>query len=140
MRQLWVWLTSVCLFASVPFLLLLLLRAPYMPTFERITGLGQLLPTAFTLLGGGVRELGTVSGDRRKGMRNFTYRMSYVFGAASLAVWFSIQHDLVSRGGSLPYDVQHRNAWQSVVLLCMCAVIAAIGVLVATPAKEAGTR
>ncbi|OCB36717.1 hypothetical protein A5676_20285 [Mycobacterium malmoense] len=119
-------------------MILLFTHASYMPTFERITGLGQLLPTAFTLLGGGIRELGMMRKDRRTGMRNLMNRLAYAFGAVAIGVWGFMQHGIISRNGSVPYDVQHTNALQSVALLCMSAIVAAIAVLVATPPKVGG--
>lgn len=133
LKRLGWWVLFVCLISAIPYGVVALFDATYMPPLERMTGTGQLLLTGFAFLGGGVRELHDMPVGLRPGRRKAFGGMSVVFGGFSLAVYGVMTGQLIAANGALTSDQLQDNAWKSVGLFSLCAAIAVLAVLTATP-------
>lgn len=132
-KRLRLWALSGCALAAVPYILVLFIRTPNLPWLEKVSGLGQLLPTALALLGGGLAELLTMP-TGNKGSRDEMLWAGFIFGILSIGLWAIIQVDSANaKDGVLPYDQLQLYSWSSLILFIICAVIAGIAVLIATP-------
>lgn len=98
---------------------------------ERSTGAGQLLFTGFGLIAGMYKEMHEMPDGLRKGLRKFVF-FSSLFTAAIALIFYGVVTEEAGRGGVSP-ERQHEVAQFSIKLFCLCALISAVGVLVATP-------
>ncbi|MFV8160762.1 hypothetical protein ACNQVK_01170 [Mycobacterium sp. 134] len=143
------WFLAVCVPVSIPFAILVAVgilsdafgsapEVPYLPLFERLTGLGQLLPTGLALLYTGTRELfsdevpAPITSPRGKGL----YGATWFFGAIAVTVFVLIQRTVLDMQGSVPYDTQQGQAWTSLGLFAVCAWITFTNVYLSTPAPK----
>jgi hypothetical protein len=132
-KRLELWFISVCGLGAVPYILVLFIRSQHLPWLEKVSGLGQLLPTGLALLGTGLAELLTMPSNKKKGRDELIYAV-VVFGVLSVGLWAIIQVDAAdSANGVLPFDAMHGYAWASLILVAVCVLIAGISVLLATP-------
>lgn len=145
-KYVWSWFVTVCMPASIPFVVLIIIGvlavrlrfvpdAPYLPMFERLTGLGQLIPTGLALLGSGLREL-TKSKGVSHGRREKSVSTAWTFGICSMVIFAGIQVDLILSHGSVPYGDQRWLAVTSLLVFGLCALLAANFVYVSIPAAE----
>ncbi|WP_142282933.1 hypothetical protein [Mycobacterium aquaticum] len=140
------WFLAVCVPVSIPFAVvvavgvlsscfsLLLSETLYLPLFERLTGLGQLLPTGLALLYAGSKDLFSADAPARSTPKGKAlYGVTWFFAAIVLVVVTMIQLTVLQKHGSVPYDTQQVMAWISLLIFAICAVIAFTNIYLSTP-------
>lgn len=141
------WFLAVCVPVSIPFAILagvgilsscvglfLMAEAPYLPLFERLTGLGQLLPTGLALLYAGSKDAHSAEGPARSSPKGKAIHAgTWTFGILVGAFFTLVQYAVLQKQGAVPYDTQHQIAWISLGLFAVCAWIAFWNVYLSTP-------
>ncbi|WP_396912824.1 hypothetical protein [Mycolicibacterium sp.] len=141
------WFFATCLPALFPFAVvvfvglfstgwsLVLSEGLYLPLFERLTGLGQLLPTGLAFMYAASKDFYLGDAPARQTLRGRAiYGITFVLIVVVLMMLVTIQMAVLQGQGSVPYDTQQWIAWWSLFVFALCVVMTVAAVYLTTPA------
>ena len=101
---------------------------------QSVVGSGQLLPTSIALWLGGVKEVSTMTSDKRSKSKDVTLWTSVVSSILAGIGYGMLLGVLIGTGG-VPPDVQGFTTTASLIIFGASFVTAAFAVMISTPGK-----